>query len=492
MAGIFRNATTYFGNPPSEFGNFSGVQARRSSSLILLPVEDPNPFDKRYTEQELVSLKNELTSTLREAADARRGGPPGGAGAQNAIQNRIRTANILAETSAKLAVVDENGNPRSYCMGVQERESHQDARLLVRGEIDQPAQIVPRGFPQVLCSAPASIDSRSSGRLELAKWIGSEENPLVARVMVNRIWQQLIGQGLVTSTENFGVTGAAPSHPELLDDLAVRFMESGWSVKKLVREIANSRVYRISSTFNEQHHQYDPDNALLWRSNPRRLDAEALRDAMLSVSGEIEFDRPRGSEVAKAGYTRVRDGILGDPREMARKAMETASQSAREAMRQRFGQGRQGVPGPGFPGPGFPGPGFRGPGFRGPGGFAPMGANGMVSQRAAMEKMMREVASKVTNALDMEDAKFRSVYLPIVRDEEPRSLEVFDFADSNAVIGTRESSNTANQALYMMNNRFVIQQSESFARRVANRRLAIARSDRSGILAGLRPSAHCG
>jgi hypothetical protein len=312
--------------------------------------------------------------------------------------------------------------------------------------------------------------------LELAKWIGSDENPLTARVMVNRIWQQLIGQGLVTSTENFGVTGAAPSHPELLDYLAVRFMESGWSVKQLVREIANSRVYRISSTFNEQHHQYDPDNALVWRANPRRLDAEALRDAMLSVSGEIEFDRPRGSEVAKAGYTRVRDGILGDPREAARKAMETASQNAREAMRQRLSQGRPGFGGPGSRGPGFGGPGtrgpgFGGPGFGGPGGFAPMipnaGPNGMYSQRAAMERIMREVGSKVTNALDMEDAKFRSVYLPIVRDEEPRSLEVFDFADSSAVIGTRESSNTANQALYMMNNRFVIQQSEALARRVA-------------------------
>jgi hypothetical protein len=88
-------------------------------------------------------------------------------------------------------------------------------------------------------------------------------------------------------------------------------------------------------------------------------------------------------------------------------------------------------------------------------------------QRQAMQSMIREAARKVTNALDMEDAKFRSVYLPIVRDEEPRALEVFDFADSSAVTGTRESSNTANQALYMMNNHFVIQQSDALARRVA-------------------------
>jgi hypothetical protein len=269
----------------------------------------------------------------------------------------------------------------------------------------------------------------------------------------------------VTSTENFGVTGQAPSHPELLDYLAAGFVDSGWSVKTMVREIATSHVYRISSTFNEQNHQYDPDNALLWRAHPRRLDAEAIRDAMLSVSGEIDLDRPRGSEVAKAGYVRVRGGVLGDPREMARKAFEMAGQrtreTAREAFRQRLQAGRGGFR------PRFGGPGPRRPGYRG----APMmQRDGGPVPREAMESMMREAARKVTGALDMEDAKFRSVYLPIVRDEEPRSLEVFDLADSSVVTGTRESSNTANQALYMMNNHFVIQQSAALARRVARQK----------------------
>ena len=162
-------------------------------------------------------------------------------------------------------------------MGVQQRDAPADARLLVRGEIDQPAQRVPRGFPQVLCDAPTRIGDQSSGRLELARWIGSDQNSLTARVMSNRVWQHLIGQGIVTSAENFGATGQAPSHPQLLDHLAVSFVDSGWSIKSLIRDIVNSRVYRISSEFNNQHHAYDPDNALLWRANPRRLDAESLR-----------------------------------------------------------------------------------------------------------------------------------------------------------------------------------------------------------------------
>lgn len=451
LAGIFASMTTYFGNPPSEFGAFRGVQTRRQSSLLLLPIEDPNPFDKRYSPQELATLKDQMVEKMRGAQSRRVGS---GDDAGNAIRNRIRTANELFELSSKLAVVDDDGNPRSYCMGVQDRMPAQNARLLVRGEIDQPAQEVPRGFPQVLCSAGAAIDDDSTGRLELAKWIGSSQNPLTARVMVNRIWQHLMGQGIVRSTENFGVTGQAPSHPELLDFLAMRFVDSGWSVKSIIRDICSSRSYRMSSTFDQAQHEYDPDNALLWRANPRRLDAEAIRDAMLMVSGQIDLERPRGSEVAKAGYQRVRNGILGDPREQARKAFEMAGQRVREAMQPRMRRGPAAFQGQ---------PGFQGPRGR----FRSFGGDRSRFARAQMEKSMSEVARKVNSQLDMEDAVFRSVYLPIVRDEEPRALEVFDFADSSTVVGTRESSNTANQALFMLNNPFVIQQSDALARRVA-------------------------
>ncbi len=463
MAGIFGSATTYFGNPPSELGSFTGVQARRNSSLLLLPVEDPNPYDKRYTTSELNQLRSEITDLLGQLGSLRRDGQQ--SGGQSALFNRLRITNQLAELSAKLAVVDASGNPRSYCMGIQESETPRDARLLVRGEIDQPAQSVARGFPQVLTSQDLELPSGSSGRLELARWIGSDENPLTARVMVNRIWQHLIGQGLVASTENFGVTGQPPSHPELLDHLAVKFVESGWSVKTLVKEIAISRVYRMDSDYDEASHHKDPDNALLWRANPRRLDAEAIRDAMLAIGGELDLERPRGSEVAKAGYTRVRDGFLGDPREAALRIQEQARADMQANLRERLAGGRDNQARP------FGGrPGMRGPlGQQRPGQFfqpgSGIGLDRESIQRAIAERMQR-LATQYTNQLDMEDAKYRSVYLPIVRDQEPRSLIVFDFADSSAVTGSRESSNTANQALYMMNNQFVIDSSDAFSRRL--------------------------
>ncbi len=484
LAGIFANSNTYWGAPPSEFGTFSTAQARRQSSLLLLPIKDPNPYDQRYNTKELAELRAEITSTIEEAAQSRRDRAAGKIEAQDAVRNRLRTANRLATLSTKLAVVDEHGEPNSYCMGVQEKNHPINVKLLVRGEIDQPAQTVARGFPKVLCSTPVRIADDSSGRLELANWLGSDQNPLTARVMVNRIWQHMVGQGIVTSTENFGVTGRAPSHPALLDYLAVKFMASGWSVKSLIRQIATSRVYRMSTAYDEQHHEYDPGNALLWRANPRRLDAEAIRDAMLSISGEMDLARPRGSEVAKAGYVRVRDGSLGDPRVNVREVVELAKKNVMNAFQNksrsrgggnsrlnnfRRGMGRSGL---GTTEPQMK-PNARNGIPRGRSNFPMMQRNGRLSmegttsdQKTLIEAAVREATSLVGSGLDMEHAKYRSVYLPIVRDQAPRSLDVFDFADASTVTGVRESSNTANQALYMMNNPFVIRQSKGFARRV--------------------------
>ena len=115
----------------------------------------------------------------------------------------------------------------------------------------------------------------------------SPKHPLTARVMANRIWRHLIGEGVVRTTDNFGFTGERPSHPELLDHLALKFVDGGWSVKALVREIVLSRTYRQDSTWRKAAFLKDPDNRLLWRANKRRLDAECIRDAMLSVSGRL-------------------------------------------------------------------------------------------------------------------------------------------------------------------------------------------------------------
>jgi hypothetical protein len=132
------------------------------------------------------------------------------------------------------------------------------------------------------------MPTNSSGRLELARWIVDPANPLTSRVMANRVWHWLIGVGLVRTVDNFGTTGETPSHPELLDHLAVQFVQQGWSVKKLIREIVLSRTYRLSSTQIEQ--QTDPQNRLLAHMNRRRLDAESLRDTMLSVGGTLKLE----------------------------------------------------------------------------------------------------------------------------------------------------------------------------------------------------------
>ena len=129
----------------------------------------------------------------------------------------------------------------------------------------------------------------------------SEGNPLTARVMVNRVWQWLFGQGLVSSPDNFGTTGNKPSNQALLDTLAVKFREGGWSVKQLIREIVLSRSYQLSSTYDEANFAADPENTLIWRMSKRRLDAEAIRDAMLAVCGQLDLRPLLGSPIAEYG-----------------------------------------------------------------------------------------------------------------------------------------------------------------------------------------------
>ena len=127
--------------------------------------------------------------------------------------------------------------------------------------------------------------------MTLAKWIASPENPLTARVMVNRIWGRHFGQGIVATPNDFGVNGARPSHPELLDWLAVEFVEHGWSIKALHRLIVSSNTYCQSSEPTNIPHSIDPENKLLWRFPRRRLDAEVIRDSLLAVSGRLSLLR---------------------------------------------------------------------------------------------------------------------------------------------------------------------------------------------------------
>jgi mono/diheme cytochrome c family protein/cytochrome c553 len=159
--------------------------------------------------------------------------------------------------------------------------------ILNRGNADTPGAKVPRRFLSALGGDRASFQ-HGSGRLELAQAIACADNPLTARVLVNRAWQHHFGQGLVATASNFGTLGERPSHPELLDWLASRFIKSGWSLKTLHREIMRSAVYRQSSRFDTKGFAKDPGNTLLWRINRRRLDVEAWRDAILTVAGRLD------------------------------------------------------------------------------------------------------------------------------------------------------------------------------------------------------------
>ena len=164
-----------------------------------------------------------------------------------------------------------------------------DLPVFLRGNHLTRGPVVPRRFPTILAGLDQpALGTRQSGRLELARWLASPRNPLTARVIVNRVWRWHFGQGLVRTVDNFGKLGELPSHPELLDWLATQFIGDGWSLKALHRRILTSQVYQMSTTWNEQAAQIDPENRLLWRMPRRRMDAEQLRDSILAVSGQLD------------------------------------------------------------------------------------------------------------------------------------------------------------------------------------------------------------
>ena len=176
--------------------------------------------------------------------------------------------------------------PLTY--GVRDVPEPSDMRITIRGNPRALGPVVPRGVLSVLPTRSEAIPDGQSGRMQLAQWLASPENPLTPRVTVNRIWQKLIGVGLHRNVDYCGLPEGGPSHPELLDYLASSFMRNGWSQKKVIRAIALSRTYRMSSQHNSRAHEVDPDNRLVWRMNRGRMDAEALRDALLSVSGKLQ------------------------------------------------------------------------------------------------------------------------------------------------------------------------------------------------------------
>ena len=374
LAGIFRSSRTFFGTSNPDAGNAK----KYKNGTPLLPLS-----------------KSSAAPAAAAAAPAR---PPALSPekqlADLAAKSPERAARFAAMTAAQKAQLVEKLNakgtlttpPPTAAIGTALAMGVTDGRpgnspLYIRGEIDDPGPLVPRGFLTVLTpGSPPAISASQSGRRELADWLASKSNPLTARVMVNRVWLNLFGEGLVRTPDNFGSTGEKPTHPALLDLLATQFMRDGWSVKALVRSIVLSRTYQLASTSDPKNYEADPDNILVWRMTPRRLDAEAIRDGILAASGQLERTPPYASVVAHVG-----DGYIG-----------------------------------------------------------------------------RGIAPSQFNV----EARYRSVYLPIVRDYVPDVLAVFDFAEPSLVVAGRETTNVPSQALFMMNSPFVTAQSRALAKRL--------------------------
>jgi hypothetical protein len=269
---------------------------------------------------------------------------------------------------------------RPLAMTVKEDPKPTDSAIRIRGVEKEKGEIVPRGFLQIatLSEAP-TIPFNTSGRRELAEWILSPENPLTARVMTNRIWSWLFGTGIVRSVDNLGTTGEMPSHPELLDYLAVRFQENDWSIKAMMKEILLSRTWQLSTEVDTEAKAQDPDNRLLSSYPRRRLDAEQLRDAILAANENLDLTL-YGPNIKEAGE---------------------------------------------------------------------IDANTTGAQNVEYNYVFKD--------------KRRSVYTPAFRVKRHELFELFDFGNANFSIGQRNVSTVALQALYMLNNPFVLEKSKEAA-----------------------------
>jgi len=204
----------------------------------------------------------------------------------------------IADLQAKAA----GGPPRA--MVLRDVPQPQDSPIFLRGQVDRPGEIVPRRLPRLL--GGAAVDRRSSGRLELARAIASPANPLAARLIVNWVWTHHFGRGLVATPGDLGLRGDPPSHPELLDDLARRFVEDGrWSLRWLHREIVTSRAWRQASLIRPEVREIDPDNRLVARANRRRLDWEAWRDSLCAAAGTLDPARGGGPGIDPTTTERI-------------------------------------------------------------------------------------------------------------------------------------------------------------------------------------------
>ena len=380
LAGIFRSTDLCAGVRNKMGGG--GLDYYDTEMLLKLGAAKSPDGDESATKRaEINKSLAEARAELQKLRDNKEGGELAPDGRAKNVVAREKVAKLQAE----LLALNDPALLGPIAFGVRDSKNVSDTEIRVRGEAEQLGPVVARGFLGLIAFADSPpVNPQQSGRLELAQWLTSEKNPLTSRVMANRVWQHLFGQGLVLSVDNFGVTGDSPSHPELLDHLAQRFIRDGWSIKKLVRAIVLTRTYQLGSQASANNVAIDPANRLVWRHSPRRLDAEEIRDATLAAAGTLNLSRPEASLAKDFKVVELRN-------------------------------------------------------------------NGPEAQR-----LMSGAVSSTQ----------RSVYLPLVRNITPTSSEVFDFASQGMVTGSRDTTTVATQALYLLNDPFVRQQSQAFAERL--------------------------
>jgi len=297
MAGIFKSTEMLSGLQRRPRDNFSYFNMDLLAKMSYSPGEQAPEHLKTPEERQ---KWDELQSQLKEllAVGPKRGNKG------NAKKPIVTGVKLREATRPLLNELDKFPLPMDLAMGVRDSKTIADCEVHVRGDVKDLGPKVPRGFVSVEMKPGEKLEipAGESGRLELAQWIARKDHPLTARVAVNRIWEHLFGIGIVPTVDNFGKMGEQPSNQALLDYLAVRFVEQGWSTKKMIREIVLTRAYHLSTANNTVNAKADPDNTLLWRMNRQRLEVEAIRDSLLMVGGKLDLQRPDASPVL--GYRR--------------------------------------------------------------------------------------------------------------------------------------------------------------------------------------------
>jgi cytochrome c553 len=311
LAGIFRSTETFFGTSGGG-GNRNAARLLAVSDSSVSPVQVQGARGKKQTgtaaiQKKLIAQKRRLKQVQ---AQIKKNPKLAGRLKKSVDRTKAQIARFekqLAAAQPKPKSKNTSSQSKSeLVMGVMDRNAPADTQLRVRGDPNDRGDTIARGFLTIgSVGHVPEIDTKLSGRLTLADWITQEDNPLTTRVAVNRIWQHLFGRGIVRTINNFGANGDRPTHPELLDWLATEFRSNGWSVKTAIRQIMNSRTYRLASSNDEKALAVDPDNNLLWKANHRRLEVEAMRDAMLFASGQIDLKPEQGSIVARVGNGNV-------------------------------------------------------------------------------------------------------------------------------------------------------------------------------------------